>query len=74
MPIKISRETLRRGVGVILRVPSLFIVEAWYRTNPAAMQHHYLGKDATIDRNQEIMIEVVYYSGRLTRMLGFREQ
>ena len=63
MPFKVSKEALRRVVSVILRVPSLFIAEAWYRTSPTAMQQQYLGKDATVDRSQEILIQVIYYSG-----------
>ena len=63
MPIKISKEAWRRAVSVILRVPSLFIAEAWYRTSPTAMQQQYLGKGVSPDRSQEILIQVVYYSG-----------
>ncbi len=68
--LDISKETLKRAVGVILRVPSLFIAEAWCRTNPMAMQQQYLGKDAAADRSQEILFRVVYYSGELWQPLS----
>lgn len=33
-PLKISQESLETIVSVILRVPALFLIEIWFRTNP----------------------------------------
>ena len=33
-PFKVKREYLLASVCVILRVPSLFIMEMWFRTDP----------------------------------------
>ncbi|KAK7110194.1 RING finger protein 145-like [Littorina saxatilis] len=51
---RISRVWVEAGVGVILRVPALFLLEAWCRTNPLkAIQVN------TFD--VEIIVTVVYY-------------
>ncbi|XP_041368773.1 RING finger protein 145-like [Gigantopelta aegis] len=56
--LKISRESLVTGVGVVLRIPSVFLLEAWYRTNPLkAVQIH--------TRDVEIIVTVVYYMALL---------
>ena len=53
---RVSRAWVEAGVGVILRVPSLFLLEAWFRTNPLkAIQVN------TVD--VEIIVTVVYYLG-----------
>lgn len=55
-PWRISREWVEAGVGVILRVPALFLLEVWFRTNPMkAIQVN------TFD--VEIIVKVVYYMG-----------
>ena len=53
----ISRAWVEAGVGVILRVPALFLLEAWYRTNPLkAIEVNTL--------DVEIIVTVVYYLGQ----------
>lgn len=52
--LKISREHLEAVVGVILRLPSLFILELWYKTDPDE-----LVKDTTKD--MEILSIAAYY-------------
>ncbi|XP_071090517.1 RING finger protein 145-like [Haliotis cracherodii] len=55
---KISREALESGVGVILRVPALFVMEVWYRTDP-------LKTVQVQTKDVEIIIKVVYYMALL---------
>ena len=54
--LRISREHVAAAVGVILRVPALFILEAWYKTDPDK-----LVQDTTKD--MEILSIAIYYSG-----------
>ncbi len=53
---KISRKSLESIVGVILRVPALFVIEVWYRTDP-------LKTVQVQTKDVEIIIKVVYYMG-----------
>ena len=63
MSFKIPREKIERVVGVILRVPALFIAEAWYRTDPSSMQHvDGLSKNAN-DRLHVGVFTILYYTG-----------
>lgn len=50
----VSRKCVKAGVGVILRVPALFLLEAWSRTNP-------LKAVAANTLDVEIIVTVVYY-------------
>ena len=50
----IKREHLLSAVCVILRVPSLFIMEAWWRSDPNENV-----KAASAEK--EIIVNVVYY-------------
>ncbi|XP_076470514.1 RING finger protein 145-like [Babylonia areolata] len=51
---RVSRAWVEAGVGVILRVPALFLLEAWFRTDPLkAIQVNTL--------DVEIIVKVVYY-------------
>ena len=54
--LRISREHVECVVGVILRVPALFILDSWYKTDPDE-----LVKDTTKD--MEILLIAAYYSG-----------
>ena len=65
MLINISKETLTRGVNVILRVPSLFIAEAWYRTSLQSMQALvYPGRARQLDSSHQLMLKTLYYSSK----------
>lgn len=64
MSYKPSRETLIRGISVILRVPSLFIAEAWYRTDPKLVHSNYVGKDTPHEKTGEVFILTAYYSSK----------
>ena len=55
--LRIPREHVEALVGVILRVPALFILESWYKTDPDK-----LVKDTTKD--MEILLIAAYYSGK----------
>ena len=57
MKVSISREHVEAAVGVVLRVPALFILEAWYKTDPDK-----LVQDTTKDT--EVLSIAVYYGGR----------
>ena len=50
-------------MSVVLRVPSLFIVEVWYRTNP----RNLLGKRDDVDHTHELLVHAIYYSGKCFR-------
>jgi len=66
MPPKISRETVIRAVNVILRVPALFIAEAWFRTDPTTVHIPYpTGKGLGTDSTKEFFTHFAYYSGML---------
>lgn len=55
----IPREYVETGVSVILRVPALFILEAWYHSDPnAAVQN-------TTD-DVKIIAYAVYYGSKLS--------
>ena len=54
--LKVSREHVEAAVGVILRVPALFILEAWYKTDPDE-----LVQETTKD--MEILSIAAYYCG-----------
>lgn len=56
--LRISREHVAAAVGVILRVPALFILEAWYKTDPDK-----LVQDTTKD--MEILSIAIYYSAAI---------
>ncbi|KAH9500092.1 hypothetical protein Btru_076584 [Bulinus truncatus] len=53
-PFKISHESLEKTVSVILRVPALFLIEIWFRTNP-----HKTIKLHSDD--VEIIVTIAYY-------------
>ena len=55
--MSISREHVEAAVGVVLRVPALFILEAWYKTDPDK-----LVQDTSKDT--EVLSIAVYYGGR----------
>ena len=59
--LRISREHVEAVVGVILRVPALFILESWYKTDPDE-----LVQDTTKD--MEILLIAAYYSGKANHM------
>lgn len=55
-PLKLSQESLETVVSVILRVPALFLIEVWFRTNPhKTIQLH--------SDDVEIIVTVAYYLG-----------
>lgn len=57
--MKIPREHVEAVVSVILRVPSLFIIEVWYRMDPEKS-----AKAPT--RDVEVILSVVYYLGNFS--------
>ena len=66
-----NKDNIIRCVSVILRVPALFIAEAWYRTDPKVVHFHLYTQSkgppalANIEkRHHEVLIETVYYSGK----------
>ena len=63
MAVKVTREMVVRAVSVILRVPSLFIAEACYRTNPQTVHDMYAGRGRAIDPTHQLIIQMMYYSG-----------
>ena len=63
MPPKPTKDTVVRVVSVILRVPSLFIAEAWYRTDPRTVHTNYVAKNATSD-SAEVFVLAAYYSSK----------
>ena len=66
MLIEISRETIAKGVGIVLRVPSLFIAEIWFRNDPQSVQQQYTNNTGrNVDPNLEIIFSVIYYAGML---------
>ena len=57
-----------QAVSVILRVPSLFIAEAWYRTDPQTVHNHYVNNTGRqVDPNLEIVFSAGYYAGRFLK-------
>ena len=63
MPVKLSKHLVVRAVSVILRVPALFIAEAWYRTDPKSIQSHYQAWGQHTDHPEEVLFHVAYYTG-----------
>ena len=70
MLFDMSENSVARCVSVILRVPALFIAEAWYRTDPKVVHFQLYtqskGPPALVNiekRHHEVLIETVYYSG-----------
>lgn len=55
--LSIPREYVESGVGVILRVPALFILEAWYKYDLSAAVRN------TTD-DVQIIAQAVYYAGK----------
>ena len=53
-------------VSVILRVPGLFLVEAWYRSNPDTIQRQYYTLDfhGKVERPHELVFYLFYYAGK----------
>ncbi|GFS24192.1 RING finger protein 145-like [Elysia marginata] len=52
---KISQESVETAVSVILRVPALFLIEIWWRTNPHKVISQLHSDDV------EILVTVAYY-------------
>lgn len=52
---KISQESIETAVSVILRVPALFLIEIWWRTNPHKVISQLHSDDV------EILVTVAYY-------------
>lgn len=81
MPLKLSRENVMRVVSVILRVPALFIAEAWCRTDPMQVHQQYHVKSSQfvmenippdhrhfekeLEKTHELLIHTVYYLGSI---------
>ena len=79
MSLKLNRDNILRGVNVILRIPALFIAEAWYRTDPMQIHQQFHPKSTQfvkenipvdhgqfvkdIERTHEILIHTMYYLG-----------
>jgi hypothetical protein len=63
-----SRVAVLNAVSVILRVPGLFIAEAWYRSNPLTIQRQYSSLDfhGKMERPHELVFYLLYYSGEIT--------
>ncbi|ELT99017.1 hypothetical protein CAPTEDRAFT_179209 [Capitella teleta] len=62
---KPSRDTAIKAVGVILRVPALFIAEAWYRTDPEAAAESYskqFRSPEPLDRPHQVFVRALYYA------------
>lgn len=56
-PLKLSQDCIETAVSVILRVPALFLIEVWFRTNPhTTIQLH--------SDDVEIIVTVAYYLGK----------
>ncbi|XP_074640965.1 RING finger protein 145-like [Tubulanus polymorphus] len=55
-----DRRSLAMAVNVVLRVPSLILLEFWYRTNPEDIADDYFGDDSTDD--MEAVVSFLYYS------------
>lgn len=63
---KPSEESILRGVSVILRVPALFIAEAWYRTDPKTAIHYGTSMGAVDhDGRHQVFIKTIYYSSKI---------
>ncbi|GFN84190.1 RING finger protein 145-like [Plakobranchus ocellatus] len=52
---KISQESVETAVSIILRVPALFLIEIWWRTNPHTVISQLHSDDV------EIIVTVAYY-------------
>ena len=70
MLFEMNKETLVRCVNVILRVPALFIAEAWYRTDPNLVHSQLYvqskGSPALVNiekKHHALLIETIYYAG-----------
>lgn len=71
----VQREGLMRAVGVVLRVPSLFIADAWSRTDPETVHAKWImvfTKDNKLVeeshlRQMVILTQMLYYSSELLK-------
>ncbi|RUS84263.1 hypothetical protein EGW08_007956 [Elysia chlorotica] len=52
---RISQETVETAMSIILRVPALFLIEIWWRTNPHTVVSQLHSDDV------EILVTVAYY-------------
>lgn len=59
-PFKLKREYLLASVCVILRVPSLFIMEVWFRTDPQKA----VESKAVDPGHAQFITTAVYYSSK----------
>ena len=73
MPLKITRDVLLRGVSIVLRVPALFIVDTWYKTDPLAVheqwsQLYWKGQNALGGHAYQlvVLVQMLYYSSMST--------
>ena len=57
-------------VGVILRVPALFIAEVWYRSDPKSIHSHYEAPvennnlNINLEKSWMLLSHAAYYSGK----------